>query len=44
MGDVYLETDEDVDLCNSSWSHLVTQALPPAESAALIRKLAKDNR
>jgi hypothetical protein len=44
MGDVYLETDEDVDLCNFSWSYLVTQALPPGESAAMIRKLAKDNR
>ena len=44
MGDVYLETEEDVDLCNSSWSHLVTQALPPGESAAMIRALAKDNR
>ena len=44
MGDVYLETDEDVDLCNFSWSYLVTQALPPGESAAMIRTLAKDNR
>jgi Domain of unknown function (DUF5753) len=44
MGDVYLETDEDVDLCNFSWSYLVTQALPPGESAGMIRTLAKDSR
>ena len=44
MGDVYLETDEDVDLCNFSWSYLITQALPPGESAAMIRTLAKDHR
>lgn len=42
MGDVYLESEEDVDLYNFSWSHLVTQALAPNESTNMIRKLAKE--
>jgi hypothetical protein len=42
MGDVYLESEEDVDLYNFSWSHLVTQALAPDESTTMIRKLAKE--
>jgi hypothetical protein len=44
MGDVYVEAAEEVDRFNLAWTHLVTQALDPAESAAMIRTLAKESR
>ena len=42
MGDVYVEAAEEVDRFSLAWTHLVTQALGPAESAAMIRALAKE--
>jgi transcriptional regulator with XRE-family HTH domain len=44
MGDVYVEADEEVDRFTLAWTHLVTQALDPAESAAMIRTLAKEQQ
>jgi hypothetical protein len=41
MGDVYIEAAEEVDRFNLAWTHLVTQALGPAESAAMIREQAR---
>jgi len=42
MGDVYLESDQDLDLYNLAWTHLVTQALTPAETTTMITHLAKE--
>jgi transcriptional regulator with XRE-family HTH domain len=42
MGDVYLESEEELDRYNLAWTYLVTQALSPDESAAMISKLTKD--
>jgi len=44
MGDVYVETDEEVDRFTLAWTQLVTQALDPARSAAMIRTLAKEQQ
>lgn len=44
MGDVYVEAAEEVDRFTLAWTHLVTQALQPAESAAMIRALAKEQQ
>jgi transcriptional regulator with XRE-family HTH domain len=41
MGDVYIEAAEEVDRFSLAWTYLVTQALDPAESAAMIRTLAQ---
>jgi hypothetical protein len=41
MGDVYVEAGEEVDRFTLAWTHLVTQALGPADSAAMISTLAK---
>ena len=41
MGDVYIEAAEEVDRFSLAWTYLVTQALDPAESAAMIRALAR---
>jgi transcriptional regulator with XRE-family HTH domain len=41
MGDVYIEAAEEVDRFNLAWSLLTAQALDPAESAVMIRALAK---
>lgn len=42
MGDVYVEAAEEVDRFSLAWTYLVTQALDPAESAAMIRSIAKE--
>jgi hypothetical protein len=42
MGDVYMEAPDEVDRFSLAWTYLVTQALDPAESAAMIRTLAKE--
>lgn len=42
MGDVYMEAAEEVERFSLAWTCLVTQALDPAESAAMIRTLAKE--
>jgi hypothetical protein len=44
MGDVYVEADEDVDRFALAWTKLITQALDPARSAAMIRTLAKEQQ
>ena len=44
MGDVYVEAAEEVDRFTLAWTHLVTQALYPAESAAMIHTLAKEQQ
>lgn len=41
MGDVYIESSEEVDQFNLAWTHLVTKALDPAESVAMIHALAQ---
>ncbi len=43
MGDVYVESDEGLDLYSLAWTQLVTGALSPGESTEMIRKLAKEN-
>lgn len=42
FGDVYLESKEEVDRYGVAWSHLLNQALSPAESAALLAELAQE--
>jgi hypothetical protein len=42
MGDVYVEAADEVDRFSLAWTHLVAQALDPAESAAMIRSIAKE--
>ena len=42
MGDVYVEAADEVDRFSLAWTYLVTQALDPADSAAMIRMLAKE--
>jgi transcriptional regulator with XRE-family HTH domain len=42
MGDVYLESEEEVALYNLAWSHLARQALSPDESTAMIDRLSKE--
>jgi transcriptional regulator with XRE-family HTH domain len=42
MGDVYMEAPDEVDRFSLAWTYLVTQALDPAESAAMIRTIAKE--
>jgi transcriptional regulator with XRE-family HTH domain len=42
MGDVYLESGEELDVYNLAWTHLVDSALTPEESAAVIRKIVKE--
>jgi transcriptional regulator with XRE-family HTH domain len=41
MGDVYVEAGEEVDRFNLAWTHLVSQALEPAESVVFIHGLAQ---
>ncbi len=43
MGDVYLESEEELDLYNLAWTGLVTDALSPGDSTEIISKLAKEN-
>ena len=42
MGDVYIEAADEVDGFNLAWTYLVSQALDPAESAAMIRASTKE--
>jgi transcriptional regulator with XRE-family HTH domain len=44
MGDVYLESEEELDVYNLAWTHLVESALTPDESAAVIRKIAEETQ
>jgi transcriptional regulator with XRE-family HTH domain len=43
MGDVYVEAAEEVERFSMAWTCLVTQALDPHESAAMIRSIAKEH-
>ena len=43
MGDIYLETGTELDVYNLAWTHMVAQALNPAESVALITQLAQEH-
>jgi len=43
MGDVYIEAAEEVDRFSLAWTYLVSQALDPAESAAMIRSISKEH-
>jgi transcriptional regulator with XRE-family HTH domain len=43
MGDIYLESEEELGRYNLAWTNLVSQALGPGESAAMI-DLAKEPR
>jgi transcriptional regulator with XRE-family HTH domain len=42
MGDLYLESEEELDRYNLAWTHLITQVLSPHKSIAMIGKLAKE--
>jgi transcriptional regulator with XRE-family HTH domain len=42
MGDVYLESDQELDRYNLAWTHVISQALTPAQSTAMITQLAKE--
>ena len=42
MGDVYVEATDEVDRFTLAWTALATQALDPAESAAMIGSIAKE--
>jgi Domain of unknown function (DUF5753) len=55
MGDIYLESEEELDRYNLeseeeldrynlAWTHLVTEALSPADSITMIGKLSKESR
>jgi hypothetical protein len=44
MGDVYVEAADEVDRFTLAWTHLITQALDPARSAAIISTLAKEKQ
>jgi len=41
FGDVYLESKEEVDRHGLAWTHLLNQALSPADSAAILAELAQ---
>jgi hypothetical protein len=42
FGDLYLESKEEVDRHTLAWTHLLNQALSPAESVALLAELARE--
>lgn len=44
MGDIYLEGEEELDRFSLAWTSLVSQALDPDESAAMVSMLAKGPR
>lgn len=44
MGDIYLESEAELDRFGLAWTTLVSQALGPEESAAMISMLAKEPR
>jgi transcriptional regulator with XRE-family HTH domain len=44
FGDLYLESKEELDRYSLAWTHLLNKALSPAESAAMITELVKENR
>jgi len=44
MGDIYLESEEELDRYNLAWTRLITEALSPDETTTMITKLAKEPR
>jgi transcriptional regulator with XRE-family HTH domain len=44
MGDIYLESGDELDRCNLAWASLVGQAASPADSAKMIASLARRPR
>lgn len=42
MGDIYLESEEELGRYNLAWTHLTARALTPDDSAAMIGELAKE--
>jgi transcriptional regulator with XRE-family HTH domain len=44
MGDIYLESEEELDRFSLAWTSLVSHALDPGESAAMISMLTKEPR
>jgi transcriptional regulator with XRE-family HTH domain len=44
FGDLYLESKEEVDRHTLAWTHLLSQALSPAESVAMFVELAPETR
>lgn len=44
MGDVYLESEEELDVYGLAWAHVADAALSPEESASLICSIAKEYR
>lgn len=44
MGDVYLESEAELDVYGLAWTHIVDAALSPDESASMIRTIAKEYR
>jgi hypothetical protein len=44
IGDVYLEAADETDRFHATWTALAGQAMPPGESAQMIRQLAKENQ
>jgi hypothetical protein len=44
MGDIYLESEEELARYTLAWTHLTAQALTPAESDEMLTELAKEPR
>jgi transcriptional regulator with XRE-family HTH domain len=44
MGDIYLESEAELDRYNLAWTRLITEALSPDETTAMIAELAKEPR
>jgi Domain of unknown function (DUF5753) len=44
MGDVYLESEEELGVYALAWTRIVDAALSPDESASMIREIAKEYR
>ena len=44
FGDVYLESKEELDRFSLVWAHVLSKAVSPAESTAMISALAKETR
>lgn len=42
MGDIYLESEHELDVFNLAWSHLIERALSPGQSVAVIQEIAKE--
>ena len=43
MGDIYVESGDELGRYSLAWARLVTEALDPGESTAMITEIAKGN-